>query len=77
MKMIQSGKKNGNMGYFIYGFTVEGYNAWAADRLQKKKPLCPDGQSGLMYGGNYLAALAALIASMRAGTTLNRSPSMP
>ena len=23
------------MGYFIYGFTVEGYNAWAADRLQK------------------------------------------
>ena len=36
MKMLQSGKKNGNMGYFIYGFTVEGYNAWAADRLQKK-----------------------------------------
>ena len=30
--MKLSGKKNGNMGYFIYGFIVEGYNAWAARR---------------------------------------------
>lgn len=47
MKMLQSGKKNGNMGYFIYGFTVEGYNAWAADRLQKKLSQLTDEEKAL------------------------------
>jgi len=35
------------VGYFIYGFTVEGYNAWAADRLQKKLSQLTDEEKAL------------------------------
>jgi len=53
--------------------------AWGAPAQKCKKPPHLHGRWGGFdtNTGSYLAALAALIASIIIGTTLNRSPSMP
>ena len=44
---LMQGCTKDEVGYFIYGFTVEGYNAWAADRLQKKLSQLTDEEKAL------------------------------
>ena len=44
---LMQGCTKDEVGYFIYGFTLEGYNAWAADRLQKKLSQLTDEEKAL------------------------------